>query len=302
MKLVMLGTSSGTPTKDRNVSALAVQFPGRWLLFDCGEGTQYRLMQTMLKPGQLDAVYLTHLHGDHVYGLPGLLGTLSLQHREQPLVVYGPPGLRELLGAVLRYSYLKLSFELKLVEVESGLVSRGDGYSVFCSKLDHRVTDYGYCVVEDDKPGKFNLERAKQLGIPAGPLYRQLQLGYDVTLADGRLIRSSEVVGEKRPGRRLVYCTDTRPCSAAVELAYKANLLIHEATYADDMAHEARRRGHSTARQAARIAAEAGVRKLLITHFSPRYLDVTPLLSEARSVFAATDAACDLMELEVEPW
>lgn len=299
MKLVMLGTSSGTPTKDRNVSALAVQFGGRWLLFDCGEGTQYRIMQTALKPGQLEAIFVTHLHGDHVYGLPGLLGTLSLQHRETPLAVYGPAGLRDLLGAMLRYSYLKLPYELSINEVESGLVCKGEGYTVACRQLDHRVTDYGYAVIEDDKPGKFDLERAIELGIPAGPLYRQLQLGQDVTLPDGRQVRSSDVVGAKRPGRRLVYCTDTRPCAAAVELARGANLLVHEATYADDLAHEARKRGHSTAKQAARIAAEASVKRLLITHFSPRYLDAGLLLSEARSVFSATDAARDLMEIEV---
>ncbi|MBL8151711.1 MAG: ribonuclease Z [Blastocatellia bacterium] len=300
MKIVPLGTSSGTPTKERNVSSVTVFINGAWLLFDCGEGTQYRLLRSPLRFGQLEAVFVTHMHGDHIYGLPGLLGTLSLQHRTTPLHIFGPRGIRDFLTWVMKLSYLRLGYELKISEVEEGEVYKSDGFKVVCKPLEHRVTDFGYLIVEDDKPGRFDLERAKELGIPAGPLYRQLQLGSDITLPDGRLIKSSEVVGEKRKGKRVAYCTDTRPCMNAVELSRGATMLIHEATYTEDLADEARLRGHSTAAQAASIAEQAGVERLLITHFSPRYLDIRPLLEEARRIFPNTDAARDLLEIELK--
>src|SRR5262249_53265765 len=164
---------------------------------------------------------------------------------------------------------------------------------------DHRVPAYGYAVVEDDRPGKFDIDRARELEIPPGPLYRQLQLGSDITLENGRIIKSAEVVGERRKGRRIVYCTDTRPCSNAVELSREAELLIHEATYTEELLSEAKARGHSTAAQAASIALQACAKRLLITHFSPRYIDAGPLLSEARRIFPATEAARDLAEVEV---
>jgi ribonuclease Z len=300
MKVIPLGTSSGTPTKERNVSSVAIVLDGRWLLFDCGEGTQYRILRAPFRLGQLEVICVTHLHGDHLYGLPGLLGTLSLQHREQPLFIYGPRGIRDFINAVMRFSYLRLDYELKITEVEPGTIRDGEGYSIKCLPLDHRVTTFGYTIIEDDRPGRFDVERAKVLGIPSGPLYRQLQMGEDVTLSDGRMIRSAEVVGEKRKGRRVAYCTDTRPCPNGVELARNASMLIHEATYTEDLTQEASARGHSTAAQAASVAQQAETKRLLITHFSPRYLDTGVLLSEARRIFPATEAARDLAEFEIK--
>ncbi len=299
MKVITLGTSSGTPTKDRNVSSLAIFVNGRWLLFDCGEGTQYRLLRASVKLGQLDAIFLTHLHGDHIFGLPGLLATLSMQHRDQSLYIYGPHGIKDFISSSLRFSFTRLSYELKITEIEPGIVRQVDGYKVFCLPLDHQVLDYGYAVVEDDPPGRFDLEKARALGVPAGPLYGKLQSGQDIVLEDGRTIKSTDVVGPARKGRKIVYCTDTRPCKNSVELARNANLLIHESTYGEDLAEEAHPRGHSTASQAATIAEKAQVKRLLITHFSPRYLDSGILLAEARSIFPATDAARDLLEIEV---
>jgi ribonuclease Z len=300
MKIIPLGTSSGTPTKERNVSAIAIFINGRWLLFDCGEGTQYRLLRAPVRLGQLDAIFVTHLHGDHIFGMPGLLATLSMQHRDQPLNVYGPRGIKDFVTSALRFSMTKLSYEVKITEIEAGNIRVGEGYSVSCLPLDHQVIDFGYAIIEDDRPGRFDLEQARALGIPAGPLYGKLQSGQDVTLDDGREIKSRDVVGETRKGRRVVYCTDTRPCQNSVELARNASLLIHEATYTQELVDEARKRGHSTAAQAASIAEQANCERLLITHFSPRYLDSIDLLAEARRIFPNTDAARDLVEIEVQ--
>ncbi|MBI4852789.1 MAG: ribonuclease Z [Acidobacteria bacterium] len=299
MKVIMLGTSSGTPTKERNVSSLAIFINGHWLLFDCGEGTQYRLLRAPVRLGQLDAIFLTHVHGDHIFGLPGLLATLSMQHRPNPLYVYGPRGIKDFITMSLKLSVTRLSYELKITEVEAGIVRKADGYTVNCLPLDHQVLDFGYAVIENDHPGKFDLEKARALGIAPGPLYGKLQSGQDIILEDGREIKSSDIVGLPRKGRKVVYCTDTRPCQNSVELARNADLLIHESTYAEDLAEEAPPRGHSTAIQAATIAEKAQVERLLITHFSPRYLDNSVLLSEARSIFPNTDAARDFLEVEV---
>lgn len=299
MKVVMLGTSSGTPTKERNVSSLAIFINGHWILCDCGEGTQYRLLRAPVRMGQLEVICLTHMHGDHIFGLPGLLATLSMQHRAEPLQIYGPKGIKEFIQNALKLSSTRLIYGLKITEVSAGLVHKGDGYSISCLPLDHQVTDYGYAITEDDRPGKFDLDQAKALGIPPGPLYGKLQRGEDVTLSDGRLIESSAIVGPIRKGRRVAYCTDTRPCANSVALAQGASLLIHEATYTQDMVQEAQERGHSTAAQAATIAQQAQPDRLLITHFSPRYLDAYELLSEARQIFPATDAARDFTEIEI---
>lgn len=298
MKVIPLGTSSGTPTKDRNVSSLAVFINGRWLLFDCGEGTQYRLLRAPVKLGQLDAIFITHVHGDHIFGLPGLLATLSMQHRENAIDVYGPRGVKDFINSALRYSVTKLSYEVRVHDIEAGDVRQCDGYRVTCLPLDHQVLDFGYAIIEDDRPGRFDISKAQALNIPAGPLYGRLQNGQDITFND-QLIRSSDVVGPVRPGRRVVYCTDTRPCANSVTLAHKADLLIHEATYNEDLTDEARLRGHSTVAQAANIAKQAQVARLLITHFSPRYLDINELLGVARKIFPATEAARDLYEVDI---
>jgi ribonuclease Z len=299
MKVIILGTSSGIPTPSRNVSALAIFVNGRWLLFDCGEATQHRLQLAPVRLGQLDAIFFTHLHGDHLYGLPGLLASLSLQHRQQPLNLYGPRGLRDFIMAALRFSATRLSYELLITEVEAGTIRQQDGYRVDCLPLYHRVPDFGYSVIEDDRLGRFDVAQAQALGIPAGPLYGRLQAGETITLPDGRMIDSNMVVGPRRAGRRITYCTDTRPCSNSIKLAKNANLLIHEATYNNEHSQEAQERGHSTAAQAAEVARAAQARKLLLTHFSPRYPDTTSLLHEARRIFPATEAARDLLEVDV---
>ncbi|HEY0156362.1 MAG TPA: ribonuclease Z [Thermoanaerobaculia bacterium] len=285
MRLIFLGTSSGTPSRERNVSSVALLLDdGALLLFDCGEGTQHRLQLAPVRGGAIDAIFLSHLHGDHVYGLPGLLATLSMNGRTRPLDVVGPEGTAEYVEATLRTSFHNPSFEVRV----SLPPFRGDGYTVTAAPLEHSVPCLGYLFAEDERPGKFDVEKAKALGIAPGPAYAELIRAND-----------ARVLGPSRPGRRIAYCTDTRPCENAVQLARDADVLIHESTYGTELTTEAHERYHSTAVDAARVAAEAGARRLLLTHFSTRYGDVTPLVEQARSVFAATEAAADLVAFEV---
>lgn len=308
MRVIPLGTSSGVPTRARNVSAVAVALESRWVLLDCGEGTQHRIMRAPLKPRQLEAIFITHLHGDHVYGLPGLLSTMSMQGRAEPLAVHGPPGLRELLECVRRATGLQLAYELSVIETDAarpgrpGPIHRAPGYQVIAGPLDHRGPAQGYAVLEDARPGSLDIERIRALGLfgaLSGPDFGKLKGGQDLALPGGQVLRSRDVLRDPRPGRRVAYCTDTRPCAGAIELASRADLLVHEATYLEELAEQADERGHSTARGAARVAREAGAKRLLLTHFSPRYPDPSPLVAEARSVFAASDAARDLEEIAV---
>ncbi|HKQ07694.1 MAG TPA: ribonuclease Z [Blastocatellia bacterium] len=303
MKVIPLGTSSGKPTLRRNVSATAVVRDGEWLLFDCGEGTQTQISRAKLNPSKLTAIFITHLHGDHFNGLSGLLSTMGLDRRVRELTLVGPPGIREYLETLARLKILYVNYPLDVREFAAlkavTTVYETDDYFVAARPLDHRIFTLGYRLEERPRPGRFDLERARALGIPEGPMYRRLQLGEDVQLDDGRLIRSHEVVGPPRPGKAVAYCTDTRPFAGTVELARGVDLIIHEATYTDDMAYEARDYGHSTAAQAAQIAGEANAQRLLITHFSTRYADVGPLYDEARAAFPETLLAQDLMEIEV---
>ena len=297
VRLVFLGTSAGTPSRERNLPAVALVMDGRALLFDCGEGTQQQILRSSVRAGAIEAIFISHMHGDHLYGLPGLLSTMSLHGRSEPLAVFGPERVAQYLRGVYEASYAHTSFDLTIHAVADGDVIARDGYDVHARLLDHTAPCLGYCVVEHDRPGTFDVQRARELGVPAGPLYRTLQKGSDVTLDHGRVVRSASIVGPPRRGRRIAYCTDTRPCRATIELARGAEILIHEATYGDDLRAEAGERGHSTAAEAARIAAEAGVRRLILTHISPRYVDAAPLLAEARAAFAETELAADLGEM-----
>ncbi|MFP5260750.1 MAG: ribonuclease Z [Blastocatellia bacterium] len=303
MRVIPLGTSSGKPTLKRNVSALAVAREGEWLLFDCGEGTQTQIVRAGLNPSRLSAIFITHLHGDHFNGLSGLLSTMGLDRRARGLTLVGPHGMREYLDTLARLKILFVNYPLEVKELgsvgELTTVYDAADYSVCARPLDHRIFALGYRVQERERPGRFNLERAYSLGIPAGPLFGRLQSGNDVRLDDGRVIRPHDVLGPPRPGKAVAYCTDTRPFAGSVELARGADLLIHEATYTQELKEEAREYGHSTAEQAGRVARDSGAGRLLITHFSTRYPDATPLLEEARAVFPNTVMAQDLVELEV---
>jgi ribonuclease Z len=287
LDVVFLGTSASAPTARRGTASLLVRRGGDRLLFDCGEGTQRQLLRSALGLVDLEEIYITHFHADHYLGLPGMLKTFSLRMRDVPLTVYGPPGLRDLFGALARIVG-KVTYPLELVEVRQGDLLRRDGYQICVFAVDHGgVPAVGYALVEDERPGRFDDAKADAIGVPFGPERGLLQRGESVTLADGRVVQPGELVGEPRPGRTVVYTGDTRPADAVPVLFRGADLLIHEATFGEDERERALDTGHSTAREAAEIARDAGVSMLAITHVSPRYL-ASHLVAEAQEIFAAT--------------
>lgn len=294
------------PTRARNVSSVALRLPQRgevWL-FDCGEATQHQLQRTPLKLSQISRIFITHLHGDHLFGLMGLLASCGLAGAAQEIHLYGPDGLEEYVRMSGQLSRTTLSETLQIHTVEAGRIYGDDEFSVACLPLKHRITSYGYRVAESDRPGRFDVERATALGVPSGPLFGRLKSGESVELADGRVVHGRELQGAAIEGRAIVYCTDTTYCRSAVELAERADALIHEATFAAEDEPLALQSMHSTTTMAARVASEARVRQLLLTHFSPRYTkesQVTPddLLAEARAVFPRTEMARDFMIYEV---
>ncbi len=306
MEITFLGTSSGVPTRSRNVSSVALRLPQRaevWL-FDCGEGTQHQLLGSDIKTSQIKRIFVTHMHGDHTFGLMGLIASSGLAGNAQATNIYGPPGLAEYLEACAKYSYMNFGSRLQVHTVKPGVVYEDEEFTVSCTLLKHRVPAYGYRIAEKDRPGRFNLAKAQALGIPPGPIYGELKQGKIITLPDGRIIRGTELCGEKEIGRKVVYCTDTVFCEAAVELAQDADVLIHEATFAHQDAEMAFERLHSTSTMAAQVALLAGVKQLIMTHFSPRYVPGNPitledLKQEARAIFPQTKLAYDFYTYEV---
>lgn len=306
MEITFLGTSSGVPTRSRNVSSVALRLPQRaevWL-FDCGEGTQHQLLRSELKPSQIRRIFITHMHGDHIYGLMGLLASIGLAGTAAPVDLYGPAGLGDYLRACGKYSHFHFSERVRVHTVQPGTVYEDSEFTLSCLPLKHRVPAFGYRIAEKDRPGRFLVDKAKALGIPPGPIYGQLKQGETVTLSDGRRIRGSQLCEPDEPGRKVVYCTDTIFCDAAVELAQDADVLIHEATFSHQDARLAFERLHSTSTMAAQVALAAGVKELIMTHFSPRYAPGNPirledLLAEAQAIFPNTRLAYDFLTYEV---
>lgn len=293
MDFYFIGTGAGTPTTRRNVSSLALRLyeeRGTFWLFDCGEGTQHQIMHSPLKLSKCEFIFITHLHGDHLYGLPGLLSSRSSQGASTPLTVFGPQGLGDYMKVVFGVSRTEVMYPLLIKEMEAGVVWSDPQYSVTALPLDHRIPSYGYRIQEKDRPGKLKFELLRNKGIPPGPIYGQLKKGEDVTLPDGELLFAAQMLGEPIPGRTLAILGDTRPCENAIRLARNADVLIHEATFMEDKVDNAHEFGHSTARQAAEIALKAGAKKLVLNHFSSRYKDeeMSNLLMEAQSVFPNT--------------
>jgi ribonuclease Z len=306
VQITFLGTSSGVPTRSRNVSSVALRLPqrGELWLFDCGEGTQHQVMRSDLKISQLTRIFVTHLHGDHIFGLMGLLATCGLAGNTSRVDIYGPPNLNEYLTACRRYSGTHFSYPVQVHTVQPGIVYEDDEFTVICDLLTHRVTTFGYRVTEKDRSGRFDIDKAKALEIPPGRVYGQLKRGETVTLLDGRTINGKDLCGETEIGRKIAYCTDTVFCDNAVSLAMDADLLIHEATFAHRDADLAFQRLHSTSTMAAQTALAAGVKQLIMTHFSPRYAPGNPiefkdLLAEARAIFPNTKMAYDFFSYEV---
>lgn len=307
MHVTFLGTSAGVPTRQRNVSAVALGLPerGEMWLFDCGEGTQQQLMRSRLKLSQLARIFITHMHGDHFFGLPGLLATCGMAGHVERIEVYGPPEIEAFVRESFRLSEGRFGYALEVHAVHEGLVYEDEDFVVTCRELKHRIPSFGYRVEERERPGAFDVEKARALGIPSGPLYGRLKSGETISLPDGRTFDGHEFCGPPKEGRTFIYCTDTIYCRSAVELARGADLLVHEATYAVCDEDLARRSLHSTTGMAARVALEAGVKQLAITHFSPRYapggaVEPEELLREARETFPATLMARDFLTVEIE--
>ena len=312
MKLTFLGTAAGAPTQRRNVSGIALQFDQRreWWLFDCGEGTQHQLQKTDLSLAALRRVFISHLHGDHCFGLVGLLASRGLNGGTEALDLYGPPGLADYVNSIRRTTGTRVPYPFEIHEIsDDGQFLEDDEYRVFAARVLHAGPTLAFVVAEKDRAGRFKIEEAQALGIPPGPVYSQLKRGETVTLDDGRVVDGAALVDPPRTGRKLVVVSDTKDASALLPFAEGADVAIHEATYANADAELAKQNAHSTASDAARFAARASAKQLIMTHFSPRYeqrgeglITVADLVAEAEREFAAGRvlAAKDFMRYEIK--
>ena len=312
MNITFLGTSSGVPTLTRNVSSLALKLSQKaevWL-FDCGEGTQLQLMRSNIKSSQIKKIFITHMHGDHIYGLPGLLATLGLSGNSKGIEIYGPKDLKNFLLSALKNSYCNITFPLHFFTVEECASNNNNLFednqiTVTCSSLKHRLPAYGYRVSEKDKPGRFDLDKAIKLNIPPGPIYSELQSGNKVQLNDGRIFHGDDFCGEPRKGETFVYCTDTIFSDSAVKLSRNADLLVHESTFSEKDKSMAIKKLHSTTIMAAKTALLSNAKKLILTHLSPRYTCKSPikpidLLKEAKEIFPNTFLAKDFLTMKIK--
>jgi ribonuclease Z len=282
------------------VSSLAVHREGETLMFDCGEGTQRQMMRYGIS-FSLEDIFFTHMHADHLLGVIGLMRTMALQGRTERLRLWGPRGSSRVLKRAQEFGFERPTFAVEILEIDAEQRIARNGYAIVPFPVDHRgAASLGFAIVEEERKGRFNPDRARELGIPEGPLWGRIHRGENITLEDGRVIEPSVLVGGKRPGRTIVITGDTRPCAATIEASHGADLLVHEATFGDEEAERAVETGHSTAREAAQVAREAGVRRLLLTHFSARYSrDAAELQREACSVFAETSIGKDGLEIDV---
>jgi ribonuclease Z len=298
VEIVFLGTGGSVPTRYRNTSATAVRVGPEIVLFDCGEGTQRQLMNSTISFMKIARIFITHLHGDHFLGLPGLIQSMNFAGRIDPLSIYGPEGTAAMMDSILHLGYFQPSFQVSGKDVEDQDTVQGKGYSVKAVRTDHTIPSFGYVLMEDLRPGRFNKERATELGVPEGPMFSKLQSGSSVKVK-GTTITPEMVMGDPRPGLRIAFSGDTRPSEHFMESILGCDLLVHEAT-ADVSLHEkAIEFGHSTAREAATIASLAGIKTLYLNHFSGRYEDVSLLVDEARDIFPNTHASEDLMTVQV---
>lgn len=300
LSVQFLGTSASRPTVERSVSSIAIVREGETLLIDCGEGTQRQMMRYGTSFSLAD-IFFTHFHADHVIGVIGLLRTLALQGRTDPVRLWGPVGAERILGRAVSFGFDRLSFPVEITELEPDARIARQGYEIVAFPVAHGpARALGYALVEEERKGRFDPEEAARLGVPEGPLWGQLHRGVTVTLPDGRTVAPDSIVGAPRPGRRVVVTGDTRPAESTVAIAAGADLLVHEATFGEEERDRARETGHATAREAAEVARAAGVRRLALTHFSARYSrDPSELDREAKAVFRDVIIAKDGLEVDV---
>lgn len=299
LKVIFLGTGGSMPSPCRGMSSIMVVREGERMLFDCGEGTQRQMMCCRSGFMDISSIFLTHFHADHTLGVPGLIQTMGFQGRTEPLHIYGPKFVREYCDILNSLGYLKPGFEVVAHELKHGDILEKNGYRIEAFRTFHSVPSLGYALREEARQGRFNKARALELGVPEGPLFGKLHRGEDVVV-DGKTIKSSEVVGEPRPGRLVVYTGDTTPSHAFCAVLKGADLWISESTFGDEAADKAAETLHSSAGEVARLAAEAGVQRLILTHISSRYSeDSSPLFEDARKYFPDVVVSEDFMEVEV---
>jgi ribonuclease Z len=304
MYLYFLGTGAGIPAKHRNVSSLALflpQYGGQVWLFDCGEATQHQILSSPVRLSKVSRIFITHLHGDHIFGLPGVLSSRSFQGIETPLTLYGPKGLKEFVHIFLHTSNSYLRYPLNIMEIKDGAVFADEHFQITVGLLEHNIPSYGYRLVEQDQPGSLDADRLLRLGIPPGPIYQQIKQGGNVPLPDGSVIDGQAFIGPAKKGSKITICGDTRPTPHTLLLAQQADLLVHEATLRAGEETQANAFFHSTTVQAAQLARDAGVKTLILNHISPRYFeeDSRKLLAEAQAIFPSTYLAADGYRFEI---
>ncbi|MDH5754263.1 MAG: ribonuclease Z [Candidatus Bathyarchaeota archaeon] len=300
LRVIFLGTAGSVPTPKRSLPAILIQRKGEQLMFDCGEGVQRQMIKAKAGFHRKMKVFITHMHGDHVLGLPGLIQTMALLDRERKLEVYGPPGIKRFIEAIRETVQFVLTFPVEIHEIEeAGVVCEEEEYAVKAVWANHVIPSLAYALVEKPRPGKFYPEKAKALGVPEGTFWSKLQHGHKVKLLDGRVIKPEQAVGPPRPGRKIVYTGDIRPFRGVVKFAAGADLLIHDATLDDALAEKAEEDGHSTPSQAAKNARKAKVKQLILMHISARYDDASILLEQAQKIFRNTEVAEDFMRIEI---
>jgi len=299
MKLVFLGTSAAQPTENRGLSCICLEREGEILMFDAGEAAQISYLKSGLGWNKKMKIFVTHLHGDHCIGLLGLLQTMTMQHRTETLEIYGPNGIEEFISANIKVLNFGLSFSVIITIVEEGIVFDSKIYSVYACKANHSITTYSYLFVEKDKPGRFDLEKAKALAIPEGKLWNQLQNGMEIEI-EGKTIVPEQVLGEKRPGKKIGISGDTMPTEELEKFFEGCDYLVFDSTFLDETKEKAEETCHSTAKQAAMLGKNAKVKNLILTHFSARYKDETRHLEEAEQIHDSVMTAKDFLEIEIK--
>lgn len=299
MKLVFLGTSGAQPTIDRGLTCICLEKDAEILMFDAGEGSQFSYLKSGLGWNKKMKIFVTHLHGDHCIGILGLLQTMTMHKRTESLEIYGPDGIEEFIAANIKVLNFSLSFPVMITSIEEEKIVDERTYSIFACKANHSIPAYSYRFEEKDKPGRFNTEKAKQLGIPEGKLWNQLQKGQEIKVGD-KTVRPSEVLGEKRLGKKIGISGDTRPTKELEEFFKNCNYLSFDSTFLDELKDKAIETHHSTAKEAATLAKNANVENLILTHFSARYKDESVLVNEAKTIHSSVIGAKDLLEIEIK--
>ena len=299
MKLVFLGTSAAQPTENRGLSCICLEKDGEILMFDAGEAAQISFMKSGLGWNKKMKLFVTHMHGDHCIGILGLLQTMSMQNRTETLEIFGPKGIEEFIAANIKILNFGLSFPILITTIKEGKIFEDEKFSMHVCKANHSVTAFSYLFEEKDKPGRFNLEKAKQLGIPEGKLWSELQNGHEIII-NQKTIKPEQVLGEKRPGKKIGISGDTMPTEDLEKFFEDCDYLVFDSTFLDEEKQRAQDTCHSTAKQAATLGKNAKVKNLILTHFSARYKDEVGHLKEAKEIHSSVITARDLLEVEIK--